>query len=115
MYVVSACEFDSRDQPELRAVHAMARKCALVLVEFLVVVLILIVLAVGVPRIAGACAGTRNSSLETDLPEARSTTELYKPYHNDALPAEIGRIGGACPGRLGRVSMIQTQLSRERN
>ena len=68
----------------------MIHKGGFSLIEFLAVAVLLSILAVVVPHISGADAGTGTSALATDLLGVRSKIELYKLHHNGQLPAATG-------------------------
>ena len=92
----------------------MVRKGGFILTEFLAVVVILIILAVVVPRVAGAALETKSSALATDLLREHPNIESYKLQDNDQLPAATSQIGMIRPNRLGRVFTIQTQPGRHK-
>ena len=87
----------------------MVRKGGFMLIEFLAVVVILIILALVVPRVAGAAMETKSSALANDLLRERPQIESYKLQDNDQLPAATSQIGMIRPNRLGRVFKIQIQ------
>jgi competence protein ComGC len=90
----------------------MVRKGGFILIEFLAVVVVLIIVAVAVPRIAGAGMEAKSSALATDLLRVRPKAESHKLHHDDQPSAAIGEIGGGRPDQLGRVFKIQTQPGR---
>ena len=92
----------------------MVRKGGFMLIEFLAVVVILIILAIVVPRVAGAAMETKSSALATDLLREHPKIESYKLQDDDQLPAATSQIGMICPNRLGRVFTIQTQPGRHK-
>ena len=92
----------------------MVRKGGFILIEFLVVVVFLIILAVAVPRFAGAGMETKSSAPAANPLRVYPKIELYKLHHSDQLPAATGEIGGSCPDQLVRVFKIQTQPVRHK-
>ena len=106
-HVIPARTLGLSEQSEFRGLREMIRKGGFMLIEFLAVVALSTILAVVVPRIAGAALRARSSALAADSVLAHPITESFQ--HNDRLPAATGELGMIYPNRLGRVFKIQTQ------